>query len=443
MNTLSLPLSRLIGHTADALQAVRSGRSLTDALARVDAPARPGTQALAFHVMRWLGSAQAAREFMAPKTPAPAVDAVLTTAIALMWPTGDPPLYADHTLVDQAVEAVRRRAASSGSFVNGVLRRFLRERDAVVAAAQRSPIGAWNHPPWWIDRLKQDWPSQWQAVLKSANDHPPMTLRVNARWGSGPDYVARLAESDIGALWIGGQAVVLDKARNVTALPGFAQGEVSVQDASAQIAAPLLVGHGLPGGARVLDACAAPGGKTAHLLEIADLDVLALDSDAHRLERVRETMTRLHLQCELKAADARQPSQWWDGRPFDAILLDAPCSASGIVRRHPDARWLRRPTDIATLGRIQADLLDALFPLLAPGGRLVYCTCSVFKEEGVQQIDAFLARQPAARRVMDPPSPGHLLPLLDNGGSPVGAGRTASPATAASDGFFYAMVDQQ
>jgi 16S rRNA (cytosine967-C5)-methyltransferase len=438
VNTLSLPLGRLLGHTADAVQAVRSGQSLNEALARCPQDARPGTQSLVFHVMRWLGSAQAAREFMAPKAPPPAVDALLTTAIALMWPTGEPPLYADHTLVDQAVEAVRKRAYPSVAFVNGVLRRFVRERDAVVAAAQHSPLGAWNHPLWWIERVRHDWPAQWQPLLRSGNQHPPMTLRVNARVSSGQDYAARLNAAGISAQWLGGQAVTLDKPRPVTAVPGFADGEVSVQDAAAQIAAPLLIGHGVSAGARVLDACAAPGGKTAHLLELADLDVLALDSDATRLLRVQETMARLHLHCEVKAADARQTAQWWDGRPFDAILLDAPCSASGIVRRHPDARWLRRASDIGALARIQAELLEALFPLLRPGGRLLYCTCSVFKEEGEQQIDAFLRREPQALRVTDPASPGHLLPLLESGTMSSGP-----QAQAASDGFFYALIAKQ
>ncbi|HET7792535.1 MAG TPA: methyltransferase domain-containing protein, partial [Rhizobacter sp.] len=211
--------------------------------------------------------------------------------------------------------------------------------------------------------------------------------------------------------------------------------DVSVQDAAAQLAAPLLIGPGLPAGARVLDACAAPGGKTAHLLELADLDVLALDSDASRLQRVQETLARLGLHAHMRAADAREPAAWWDGQPFDAILLDAPCSASGIVRRHPDVRWLRRATDIATLAATQAQLLDALWPLLKPGGRLLYCTCSVFQAEGRAVIDAFLQRQPGAGIAPQPASPGHLLPLADN--PPNGA----APASGASpDHFFYALL---
>jgi 16S rRNA (cytosine967-C5)-methyltransferase len=228
---------------------------------------------------------------------------------------------------------------------------------------------------------------------------------------------------------LGGQAVVLDQPCAVTSLPGFAAGEASVQDAAAQRAAPLLLG-GTPlrEGARVLDACAAPGGKTAHLLERRpDLDVLALDSDAQRLARVQDTLNRLQLKARLVAADGRDTARWWDGQPFDAILLDAPCSASGIVRRHPDVRWLRRPDDIVALARLQDELLQALWPLVAPGGRLLYATCSLFKAEGSQRIDAFLQRQPAGTAQPDPAAPGHLLPLADNGAAP-------------EDGFFYALL---
>jgi 16S rRNA (cytosine967-C5)-methyltransferase len=436
-STVSLPLARLLAHTADAVQAVRAGRSLNDALARCPADARPGTQALSFHVLRWLGSAQAARALLAPKTPAPAVDALLLSAIALLWPAAGAP-YDEHTLVDQAVSAAQRRHKPSAGFINAILRRFLRERDAIVEAAQRDPVGAHNHPAWWIERLRRDWPDAWQALLAANSQHAPMTLRVNARRDSAAHYLQRLAAEGLEGQVVGPQAVRLATPCPVTRLPGFADGDVSVQDAAAQLAAPLLIADGLAPNARVLDACAAPGGKTAHLLELADLDVLALDSDATRLQRVRETLARLHLSAHTQAADAADPSAWWDGRPFDAILLDAPCSASGIVRRHPDVRWLRRSTDIAALAHTQARLLDALWPLLAPGGRLLYCTCSVFKAEGQDQIDAFLQRQPHASPVKHPPSPGHMLPLPDNERA---APQDCAPAFGASpDGFFYALL---
>jgi len=440
------PLARLLEHTADAVQAVRGGQSLTDVLSRCPGDLRPGVQALAFHTLRWLGSATEARALLAPRNPPPAVDALLVTALALLWPgnaTGGTPMYAEHTLVDQAVGAARVRVPAAAGFINAVLRRFLRERDTTVQAVNRSPMGAYNHPQWWVERIKRDWPGQWQALLTAANEHPPMTLRVNARRGTGERYVQGLAALGRAATLLddpllAGQAVVLAQPCPVPQLPGFAEGEVSVQDAAAQRAASLLLGPGgLPPGARVLDACAAPGGKTAQLLERADLDLVALDSDPLRLARVQDTLNRLQLRATLVAGDGRNPAAWWDGRPFDAILLDAPCTASGIVRRHPDVRWLRRPDDIHALARIQAELLDALWPLLAPGGRLLYATCSIFPAEGRQQIDAFLQRLPPSTALLDPVSPGHLLPLPDNG-APGAAGRSE----VLQDGFFYALIHQ-
>jgi 16S rRNA (cytosine967-C5)-methyltransferase len=451
----SVPLARLLEHTADAVQAVRGGQSLTAVLAPLPADLRPGVMALSFHALRWLGSATEVRARLAPKTPPPNVDALLVTALALLWP-GEPAPYAEHTLVDQAVSAARLRVPAAAAFINAVLRRFLRERDALVADVAHSPLGAYNHPPWWVDRLKHDWPADWQRLLLGANSRPPMTLRVNARRNTALAYVQRLAEQGRTA-WLlpeaafGGQAVVLDQPCPVPRLPGFAEGEVSVQDASAQRAAPLLLGPlhgdsaGLAPGARVLDACAAPGGKTAHLLERAELDLLALDSDSLRLARVQETLNRLRLpvdvqagsRVELRAGDARLPATWWDGRPFDAILLDAPCTASGIVRRHPDVRWLRRADDAGALARVQAELLAALWPLLKPGGRLLYATCSVFKAEGQTQIDAFLQRLPPGSARPQPHSPGHLLPSPDN----QAAGATGRPATV-HDGFFYALIQK-
>lgn len=435
-------MAQLLGHTAEAVQAVREGRSLTDVLARCPAEMRAGTQALSFHVMRWMGSAQAACALMVPKKPPPAVDALLTTCVALLWPVDAPP-YPDHTLVDQAVTLTRKRVPANAAFVNAVLRRFVREREALVAAAQRDPQGAFNHPPWWIERVRRDWPEHWQAVLAASNEHPPMTLRVNPRHGTVESYLQRLTERGIAARALGPkapQAVLLGRAVPVTQLPGFADGEVSVQDAAAQLAAPLVVGQHLPAqagapltrGARVLDACAAPGGKTSHLLELCDLDLLALDSDARRLARVQDGLTRMRQSAQLMTGDARQPGLWWDGKPFDAVLLDAPCSASGIVRRHPDIRWLRRNSDIGALASIQTELLEALWPLLKPGGRLVYATCSVFKDEGQAQADAFLQRHSEANLVQCPPATGHLLPLPEN------PAMAADPA--AYDGFYYALL---
>lgn len=434
----SLPLARLLGHTADCVQAVRGGQSLNVAIGRCPAFARPGTQALSFHALRWLGSAVELRNRLAQKTPPPAVDALLLVALALLWPPGGLP-YAEHTLVDQTVAAARQRVAGSAAFINAVLRRFLRERQALVDAVIATPQGRYNHPPWWIDRLRSDWPTQWQAILDADNTRAPMTLRVNTRRGTVAGYLARLADGGIGATPVGAQGLLLDRPCPVLELPGFADGDVSVQDAAAQLAAPLLLAGPMPSrGARVLDACAAPGGKTAHLIELAELELTALDSDPARLVRVDETLQRLHLRARTATGDAGDPGAWWDGRRLDRILLDAPCSAAGIVRRHPDVRWLRRPGDIAALAATQARLLEALWPLLEPGGRLLYCTCSVFKAEGQAQIDAFLQRHADGRVPPGPSAPGHLLPLPDNGGS----GSTETAAGPASDGFFYALIEK-
>jgi len=431
-------LSWLLDHSAAAVQAVRSGRSLNEALAAVPTSLRPGVQALTFHVIRHLGAASVALQGLAAKAPPARVEALLCVALALLW-QAERPAYAPHTLVDQTVAAARRRTPAAAAFVNAVLRRFLREREALVAAALRSPVAAWNHPAGWMEQLQRDWPAHWQALLAAANQHPPMTLRVNRRRSSGAGYLQRLAAMGMPARLLddpafGGQAVVLDRPCPVEVLPGFAGGEVSVQDASAQRAALLLLADaGLSAGARVLDACAAPGGKAAHLLELADLDLLALDSDAQRLARVRDTLRRLRLQAELKVGDAGQPAAWWDGRPFDAILLDAPCSASGIVRRHPDIRWLRRAADLPQLAALQARLLDALWPLLRPGGRLLFATCSVFRCEGQARTDAFLQRQGHGGAALHPASPGHLLTVADNLGEATGD-------ETLHDGFYLALI---
>jgi 16S rRNA (cytosine967-C5)-methyltransferase len=451
----SAPLSKLLAHTADAVQAVRSGQSLSAVLPKMPADVRPAVQSLSFHVLRWLGSATEARAHLAPKNPPPEVDALLVTALALLWP-GEPLPYAEHTLVDQAVTAARQRVPVAAAFINAVLRRFLREQAAVVAAVRHGAVGAYNHPLWWVERIKRDWPTRWQSLLLAANQRPPMTLRVNARRCTGESYVQRLAAVGRVAHVLpqaeGGspQTVVLAQALPVQQLLGFAEGEVSVQDAAAQRAALLLLA-GLKPASRVLDACAAPGGKTAHLLEAAGpgqiASLLALDSDPVRLQRVQETLTRLQLRdtashVQVGVGDARQPRTWWDGQPFDAILLDAPCTASGIVRRHPDVRWLRRAEDVGNLARVQAELLAALWPLLAPGGRMLYATCSVFKAEGQQQIDAFLRQLPAGAARLDPASPGHLLTSPDNVTDAAGASGTGHPAPppALQDGFFYALI---
>jgi 16S rRNA (cytosine967-C5)-methyltransferase len=432
-----VPLWRLLQAAARIVGDVRSGVSASQAVPRVEPPLRAGAQALAFQALRNLGRAQALRAQLARRAPPPPVDALLCTALALAWRKEDAP-YAPFTLVDQAVEAAKRDASmrSQANFVNACLRRFLRERDALVAATDAQEVARWNHPQWWIGQLRRDWPQDWQAILEANNARAPMTVRVNARRVTQGEYLARLASEGIAAAAVGEYGVVLSQPRDVHALPGFDEGSVSVQDHGAQLAAPLLL-VGLPrreARLRILDACAAPGGKTAHILELADAEVLALDISAQRCERIRENLTRLGLDALVQAADAAQPAMWWDGRPFDAILLDAPCTASGIVRRHPDVRWLRRESDIAQLAQIQARLLSALWPLLAPGGRLVYCTCSVFRAEGEHQVQTFLAHN---KEAVLRSGPGHLLP---HSGESTGAVRDNLPGD--HDGFHYAVLER-
>lgn len=437
MTAASPPLWRLLQAAARIVADVRSGVSASQAVPRVDAALRPGAQALAFHALRFLGRAQALRSQLAKRAPAPPVDALLCTALALCWHEDDAP-YEAFTLVDQAVEAAKRDSATraQANFVNACLRRFLRERDALVSATDDDPLARWNHPQWWIEQLKRDHPQHWQATLEADNARAPMTLRVNARRSTRSDYVARLASAGIAAAPVGDHGVVLDKPRDVHTLPGFDQGEVSVQDAAAQLAAPLLL-NGLDARSppRILDACAAPAGKTAHLLEMADAEVVALDISPQRCERIRDNLARLHLQAKVIAADAAQPSLWWDSQPFDAILLDAPCTASGIVRRHSDVRWLRRASDIAQLAHTQARLLTALWPLLRPGGRLVYCTCSVFRAEGEAQVQTFLAHN---KEAVLRPAPGHLLPHSGENAHPVRDNLQGD-----HDGFYYAMLQKR
>lgn len=439
-NPTQVPLWRQLQGAASLLMAVRDGQSMTAALDDVDAALRPGVQSLGFHTLRWLGRAEALRQQLARRPPPPEADALLCVALALIWTEHDAP-YTAHTLVDQAVEAAKRGDATQhqASFINGCLRRFLRERDELVARTEKSPQAVWNHPQWWIDRVRKDLPGEWQAVLQANNSRAPLILRVNERKTTQAEYLQALAAAQIDASPVGQYGVILAAARPVTGLPGFAEGHFSVQDAAAQLAAPLLLeGLAAPdgGGTRlnILDACAAPGGKTAHLLEIADCEVTALDIDARRCERVGQNLLRLGLQADIRVGDAGQPDGWWDGRLYDGILLDAPCTASGIVRRHPDVRWLRRPTDIAQLAAIQAKLLETLWPLLKPGGRLLYCTCSVFRAEGDNQIQTFLTHHTDA---LLRPSPGHLLPQS-------GVEATVFPDNLMRehDGFYYALLEK-
>ena len=432
----SIALWQQLQATAAVLLAVRQGTSTTAALERVPPGLRPGVQALAFQVLRSLGRAQALRQRLASRPPPSEADALLCTALALGWSDQTAP-YEPFTLVNQTVEAAKRAPGTKAqaNFINACLRRFLREKSALVAATDNDPLARWNHPGWWVARLKKDHPSRWESILDANNAQAPMTLRVNNLKSSRDAYLVQLRAANIDATPSGASGITLAKALPVQAIAGFVEGVVSVQDAAAQLAAPLLLcgmDSTLP--LRVLDACAAPGGKTAHLLESARCDVLALDIDSQRCERIRETLQRLGLGAQVLAADAAEPSSWWDGRLFDAILLDAPCTASGIVRRHPDVPWLRRESDIARLATVQARLLKALWPLLKPGGRLLYCTCSVFRAEGIDQVQTFLVHNTDASLL---PSPGQLVPHFR-------ANKEGVPDNSDDDhdGFYLALLEK-
>jgi 16S rRNA (cytosine967-C5)-methyltransferase len=435
-------LATQLRQTARCVHAVEQGQSLSDVLPQVSAELRPGVQALTFHVLRHLGTARALVAQLVQRKPDAAVQALLCSALSLMLEDAGAGSssglhYAAHTVVNQAVDAARqdRGTARQAAFINACLRRFLRERPALMAEALRQPVARWNHPTWWIERLQRDHPEHWQAILAANNQPGPMTLRVNRRRVERTAYQQALQAIGVASTPVGDDGLVLDAPQPVERLPGFAQGHCSVQDAAAQMAAKLLLeGRTWTVADRVLDACAAPGGKTAHLLECADLNMLALDVDARRCERVDDTLKRLGLSAEVRCADAGQPDAWWDGQPFDAILLDAPCTASGIVRRHPDVRWLRRASDVDQLVKVQRNLLEALWPLLKPGGRLLYATCSVFRAEGADQVQAFLERHTDA---VHRPSPGHLLP-----GSAAPAGEFNDNPLGGYDGFFYTRMDK-
>lgn len=338
---------------------------------------------------------------------------------------------APYAVVDHAVRACTRlRKSSAKGLVNALLRNFLRRPEALLSQARRTEEGRWSYPQWWIDEVKRAYPDCHGAILEAGNVRPPMTLRVNLRQIGCEDYLALLRGGGIVAEQVGPTALMLGEPVSVEQLPGFRAGLVSVQDLSAQYAAVLL---DLAAGQRVLDACAAPGGKTAHVLERSDAEVTAIDRDPERMARVRETLDRLQLRARLLCADAADVSSWWDGVPFARILLDAPCTASGIVRRHPDIKWLRHPQDCPALVAQQRRLLEALWHVLAAGGKLLYATCSVFPAENQLQIAGFLQSHPEAK----------LLPLSDIPDGPqIGKIKGQILPNSRHDGFFYALVQR-
>lgn len=425
-----MPVSPARILAADLINAVLlDGRSLTQAIGdrRGAAAGDPRTlaaaQSLAYGTLRQAGRL---RFFLAtlaerPLSPPGLLGPLLVALFELDSQTS--PAYA---AVNEAVAMVARDHPRARGFANAILRNFPRRRDELEGLAEADPQARWNFPAWWLERLQAAYPRDWQAIVTTQNQHPPMTLRVNPRRVTTADYARLLREAGLACRQTGAGALTLAQPVPVGELPHFFAGWASVQDLGAQWAAPLL---DCADGLRVLDACAAPGGKTAHLLELHDLDLTAVDSDARRLGQVRDNLGRLGLDARVTEADAGNPGAWWDGRCFHRILLDAPCTASGVVRRHPDGKWLKRAEDMQHLAREQARLLDALWPLLKPGGKMLYVTCSLFPGENQDQIDAFLTRHPDAR-----PDP---FPAPVSGEGRPSCQLLPGPET---DGFFYARL---
>ncbi|WP_060479087.1 16S rRNA (cytosine(967)-C(5))-methyltransferase RsmB [Pseudomonas monteilii] len=421
---------------ARALAAVLSGKaslnsSLPGQLEKVDERDRGLTQDLAFGTARWQPRLDllAAQLLQKPFKAADAdVQALLLVGLYQLFYSRIPA----HAAIGETVGcADKLKKPWAKGLLNAVLRRAQREGQALLASMERDPVVRTAHPRWLQKSLKAFWPEQWEAICAANNAHPPMILRVNRRHHSREAYLALLTAAGIGAsaCQYSRDGIVLAQACDVRSLPGFAEGWVSVQDEAAQLAADLLE---LAPGQRVLDACCAPGGKTCHLLEAeAGLDqVVAIDLEAKRLARVRENLDRLQLDAELIACDARETASWWDGKPFQRILLDAPCSATGVIRRHPDIKLTRQAEDIPALATLQGELLDALWPTLEVGGMLLYATCSSLPTENTEVIEAFLARTPGARE----------LDLATAAGLRQPHGRQLLAQEGGHDGFYYAKL---
>lgn len=408
---------------AQSIAAVAEGRNLQDALADIRAahpdltPQENGAlQDIAYGVQRYAGSLRfmLAQMLTKPITNLQ-LESLLLAAMYQLHHTRNAP----HAVVNEAVESIAKIGKGQfRSFANAILRRFLRERDKLAAACKKDDVARHNLPAWWTAYLQQHYPKHWHNISTALQSHPPMTLRVNRRHGNAESYLAALTEAGIAAKALDDYAVKLTEAMPVTALPGFSDGLVSVQDFGAQQAAYLLNPQN---GERILDACAAPGGKTGHLLELADCHVTALDIDQTRLDRVASNLDRLGFQtASLACADAQDLDAWYDGRPFDAILADVPCTASGVARRNPDIKWNRQPGDAAKTARQQEALLDALWQTLTKNGRMLLATCSIFEEENARQLQKFLTRHADAECIES-----HVYLPNSN-----------------QDGFYYALIQK-
>ncbi len=433
------PGTQTLANAARAVARISfSGRSADDALSPFDtATDRSAVRAITLGTVRWYLRLTAVLDQLLeqPERLVPEVRALLATALHQIEYSRNPL----HSTVDAAVDAARvLKQERTAGLVNGVLRRFTREKEALLARADESLAVRTAHPQWLVDEIQAAWPDQFESILEANNGHPPLVLRVDTSRGSVADYITELAAAGFTgtALPWAPSAVRLAGAAAVTALPGFSEGRVSVQDAAAQLAAPLL--DAKPG-MRVLDACAAPGGKTGHLLEHTPglAEVVAVDIEERRFGRVRENLERLRRKATLVAGDVRKPDDWWDRRPFERILVDAPCSSTGVIRRHPDIKLLRRPTDIGALAQTQLAILDSCFRMLAPKGRLIYATCSVLPAENRDVLSAFLGKHRRARAV--PVTLAAAVP----GAQVSGDGVQLLPGTeAGTDGFNYACVEK-
>lgn len=442
-----LPLCRLIVKVVAAkLQASQQKLSFADMLdaacVGLASHESAALKSILYLCERSRARSHAAAKYLMARQPKPQVQMLVETALSLLFGG----TYTEFTVVNQAVEAARldRRTERFAGLVNAVLRRAIREKTLLLNRIAEDPEVRFNAPRWWIERIRAAHPEHWTEILELAAQKPPLTLRVNRRRTTPEEYLEVLNRAGIAARRIGPEAILLESPRPVEEIPGFAMGLVSVQDAGTQMAAHLLAPN--PGDA-VLDACAAPGGKTAHLLELFDCSVTALEIDPKRTELLKATLARLGLFARVTCADAADPKSWWDGRQFDAVLLDAPCTASGIVRRQPDVPWTRRPDDSYSLAKTQAKLLKALWPTVKPNGKLLFCTCSIFPEEGIEQIRRFTSENADARCIPIGKSHVNMLTLL-----PCEESSTYDEAAAARDrftfeppvrdGFFYALLQK-
>lgn len=420
------------------------GRTLEDSLLRLDLPAadRPAVQSLAWGCVRWYPRLQALFALLADR-PGKRVDPEVRSLVLLGLYQLEERRTPAHAAVAETVEAARLLGHGRATgFINALLRRYQREGAAMTAALPMGLDTRLGYPAWWVERIEGDWPGRSESILAAGNQHPPMWLRANRLRIDPAVMAARLAAAGHEASsWASSpEALRLVRPVDVAELPGFAEGEVSVQDAAAQLAARLL---SPPPGARVLDACAAPGGKASHLLELAEngIDLLALDIDPLRCRRVEDNFARLGLRGVVQRGDLLDPGGWWDGRPFDGILLDVPCSGSGVIRRHPDIKLLRRPDDLQGLAVRQLSMLHQAWDMLRPGGRLLYATCSLFRVENQAVVGTFLDSVPDAVEVSESArlqSPGHLPAVA--GPDP---GFNLLPGEADTDGFYYACLERR